>query len=807
MRKDLQDITLWEKELGLLSINLEPKKPMDNKKVLLLNGSSGNFCLDVGTSPKVDPKVLSWSSNVDFYFSVDKLNTNILSWDNQYHSIYSNQSIQNNITQFYNLIKNFKILKEYSVINHSINILRIIREYTGKKFDNFTLDAFLLVLLSSKMECDVFENENFKLINLDNTDFINFLKKNKDNFEKIKEKFLKGNRIDIKPKLDLLFYHAIGQVFQEVSLNIEVENTQQQTLFDDDRSKYTTYKPIQFTSFYTPSYIARHIVEEAINNFVRNKNLKLIKKIKILDPACGSGEFFKEAIHQLRRKGFNGLIDIYGYDISENAVKMTKFALNMEIEFDKNIRFNIIQIDSLKTDWTKDVDFILMNPPFQMWEILNPEQQELIRQKTSKIFTGRFNLAGTFFYLSINSLSPDGVLGAVLPTFLWDGKSYIYLREFALKNGNFRIIGKLGSQDLFLDAMTDASIIIFDKISSKLKSDTTIIWTSFYRGISEEALKTYRIIRDNPKPYNNEANDISIYKASIKNESNLLPISYNAFRLRNNLEKRFKSISKIFNLYTGVITGLNKAFILDKNEKGILPKIEQNYFKPAATNDSIIDGALLDNYFVFFPYSKKSIKNITELKTKLSYYYKMYLFPNKQKLENRENVTKWWELTRQRNLDMMLKPKIITKKFGGLGSFAFDEFGRYVVVEGSILQFSDNYIDKISLTEYSEKDFYFAYLAYFSMPILKVIFEGISKQLAGGQWYYLTIKYLNNMKIFDLLDLIEIEKNYNNDKENLDNQLLRRLITIGQSISYDKSIESFDLELDGIQKSIFWFFQ
>ncbi len=108
--------------------------------------------------------------------------------------------------------------------------------------------------------------------------------------------------------------------------------------------------------YYTPKYIVDYIVENTIGKLVKNKNPKDIEKIKIVDPACGSGSFLIGAYQYLlnwhlqyyiktppQKKKDNPLTpdgnlttaekkrillnNIYGVDIDAQAVEVTKLNL------------------------------------------------------------------------------------------------------------------------------------------------------------------------------------------------------------------------------------------------------------------------------------------------------------------------------------------------------------------------------------------------------------------------------------------------------------------------------------------------
>lgn len=121
--------------------------------------------------------------------------------------------------------------------------------------------------------------------------------------------------------------------------------------------------------YYTPTYIVNYIVENTVGKLLENKNLKDISKIKVLDPACGSGSFLigafqyllnwhlkqytvntsttkkilaskQPAIYQVSNGGYLLttaekkrilLNNIYGVDIDSQAVEVTKLSLLLKV--------------------------------------------------------------------------------------------------------------------------------------------------------------------------------------------------------------------------------------------------------------------------------------------------------------------------------------------------------------------------------------------------------------------------------------------------------------------------------------------
>jgi type I restriction-modification system DNA methylase subunit len=114
--------------------------------------------------------------------------------------------------------------------------------------------------------------------------------------------------------------------------------------------------------YYTPEYIVNYIVQNTVGKLCENKTPRQIEKLKILDPACGSGSFLigayqylldyhrdyyakepskhKKVIYQGKGKQWFLTIDekkrillnnIYGVDIDTQAAEVTKLSLLLKV--------------------------------------------------------------------------------------------------------------------------------------------------------------------------------------------------------------------------------------------------------------------------------------------------------------------------------------------------------------------------------------------------------------------------------------------------------------------------------------------
>src|SRR5690606_17498703 len=122
--------------------------------------------------------------------------------------------------------------------------------------------------------------------------------------------------------------------------------------------------------------------------------------LQILDPACGSAEFLREILRQLKINNYQGKVEITGWDISEIACEMSRFVLNYEnlSEWNGEVKINIILKDSLTYDWSieKEKDIVLLNPPFRAYENQGDNKQ-LILKELKGIAKGQPDMAAAFW--------------------------------------------------------------------------------------------------------------------------------------------------------------------------------------------------------------------------------------------------------------------------------------------------------------------------------------------------------------------------------------------------------------------------
>jgi type I restriction-modification system DNA methylase subunit len=263
--------------------------------------------------------------------------------------------------------------------------------------------------------------------------------------------------------------------------------------------------------YYTPTYIVDYIVRNTLGEAL--KQGKEIDKIKVLDPACGSGsflikafdifsEFWKKKIgeEKFNREIKNSILtnNLYGVDLDPKAVEIAQLNLFLKIgekgELPK-LRENIKNGNSLIDDdtisakafkWEKEFediikegrfDIIIGNPPYGSKKILSEEEKKFIKNKHK--FIGSNDTAEMFIEKSFNLLKRNGYFGFIIPKPLTYITSWNQIREFLLTKDIKSIIDvSKAFKDVLLEQViicvknspnTNSDILVGDVVNDKIK--------------------------------------------------------------------------------------------------------------------------------------------------------------------------------------------------------------------------------------------------------------------------------------------------------------------------------------------------
>ncbi|MEY8606213.1 MULTISPECIES: HsdM family class I SAM-dependent methyltransferase [Bacteroidales] len=726
---DLRDIKHWRRSFGVYPINVKANTP---SQYALLTGGVGDFCLDV--SPELDKRNfdrIAWSLNTKNYIAVGNDDVKIYNWLKDGVESIEKRYVENNIDKFYKYILSSSYATVNDVIPFIISLFRKMRNLTHE--DRAPLEAlnYLYILLLSLSYDDVntidFESYGISRVQLP------------EGFDLFIDDVRSGVK-QIKPDLDIILRHCSGPIFQEAHRIVDTFFSERD-LFGDVSNKLISSLSDYSSTYYTPQYVARTIVEQCLRNIDINQ-----PNLCIFDPACGSGEFLVEILKQLHGLNYHGNITIKGWDKSECGINTTYFLLKFAQKEYWRERLSIclrVVDDSLIEEWDNDIDIILMNPPYKAWELLNKEERGIVSDVFPFDIT-KPNLAIPFLYKAFHSLKDSGMLGCVLPSAFFTSDNYVPIRTELNELHSSKLVGKLGNY-VFESALTDVSIYVGQK---KQGLDfTTLLWCNNEKGIVPKALCALRRMQDANLP-EIDKKGYSIYQPDMYPDINdsWKVVSKSDYNLRLKLSELLRSgllvpLQTIFTVKQGIRTGDNRTFIISKEQYEGLDKTEQRYYRPSIDNGAILNGQIAIKNYVWFPYDERGLLIQTEeqLQSEAPDSYRRFL-PIKVKLAGRKSIPNkdhWWILSRHRDWLLKSETRIVSTEFGSAKSFALDVDGIYVIERGHAW---------IPKRKFSEDDYYF-YLAFFSSSTFEKMLSIYSTQLAGGNVYDLSAKFTNQIPI------------------------------------------------------------
>jgi type I restriction-modification system DNA methylase subunit len=727
------DLIYWRDNLGVLPVNLEHNQDENMRKYAMLDGDINNFALAfIDIYDDDECRNAAWSANMRNYVIVhnDKVILNRTSSKTKEEYGYS--LVKDNLYSFYKYLS-FKQEEPTSIVNFLMEeygkIRSALREVNGEGI-SLTALLYMLTSVKHKITKDNLEENGLP----DNTiDIISTIKDNSLIGQIIEE--VKKGTDGLKPDITLLLRHASGRLFEEA--NFVASFPAQMSLFPSNELKYS-YDPRTTGAFYTPTYIARSVVEYALNNI----DLKGKQEITIFDPASGSGEFIVESLRQLKSSGYNGNVNIIGYDISLSAKIIANYVLTFEaLEWGDKLTFKIEQKDSIKEDWPK-VDIIFMNPPYSSWDQMDKGYYPYIRERLG-IKKGRPNMASLFYHKAVRSLKEGGVVGCVMPTTFLYSSFTEPIRNSSLEYARPIAIARLGNF-VFARAYVDVCAVIAK--NSTATDSTAMVWTKNVDNVVPETLRQMRKSIYNQKTICDDPH-FSFYNeklSEIKDKNVWMPLSSEMHKKKISLEMKvdldiFTRVGKIFDVMQGARTGANKYFKVSKVEYKNFTANEKKYFRPAIDSSSLQGNILSISNYLFFPYDENGVTINSEesLKRECPNFYSIVSPHKNELLGRRDTGDRWWLLSCPREWQYKKGQKLVSGEFGNAKNFTIDDTGDFVVERGCYWK----------PLEEMDKDKILFYFGIFSSFYFNELLEIYSRQLAGGYWYGLSKKFVKDIPL------------------------------------------------------------
>ncbi len=572
----------------------------------------------------------------------------------------------------------------------------------------------------------------------------------------------------------------LGHIFEQSVTDLEelkAETAGQE--YDNKKGKRKTQGV-----FYTPAWVTQYIAEVAIGGYLNRKEEELrdrfqfnsfsapetnpqrkteikfwetyrdevLKKTRIIDPACGSGAFLIAAFDYLIRQyerinqalialghisTQTSLIDLdksilsnnlYGVDLLSESVEITKLSLWLKTAakgktltyLDNNIKVGNSIVDDSSIverafDWQSEFpqifaeggfDVVIGNPPYVRQKLFSALKPYL--QKNYKSYHGMADLYTYFYEKGLNILKSGGILSYIVAN-KWLKSGYGEpLRNFFAYQSVLEQIIDFGHAPIFEDADTFPCIVTIRKAVENIDKD----------------IRPEIIVK--PEPYSS-VNICSVPRDKLANinlaqylKENSSKIKWsrftaNAWSLENTeIEELMNKIKQIgINLkdfagikpYWGILTGCNEVFLIDEATKNSLVKADiksSEIIKPFLRGQDIKRWhPQWENRWMIFTRRGIDIDKYPAIKSYLNN-YRQQLEPRPKQWDEikdgkwtgrKTGNYKWYEI--QDTIDyweLFEKPKIIYQEIQFHPSYSYDENGYLTNNKAFILPKPDLYI-------------------------------------------------------------------------------------------------------------------
>jgi len=248
------------------------------------------------------------------------------------------------------------------------------------------------------------------------------------------------------PKIKPIFTKELiiqGKVISVIRSFDELkEKIKEKEEFTEATIRYMEETDIEYRKSLGQYFTPRSIREALLSKLPTN-----IKNPKILDPACGTGEFLITA-----KKYFKNP-QLFGWDIDKKLVGIAKKVVP---------EANFKQLDALLNEDYNKYDFVIGNPPY--FEFTPSEN---IRKKFGSIINGRLNIFSLFIYQGLKWLKEGGYLAYVVPPSMNNGAYFLKLRKFIVENSNIEYLHILDNPKIFRGALQSTMLLILKKGKNK----------------------------------------------------------------------------------------------------------------------------------------------------------------------------------------------------------------------------------------------------------------------------------------------------------------------------------------------------
>ena len=597
--------------------------------------------------------------------------------------------------------------------------------------------------------------------------------------------------------------------------------------------------------YYTPPYIVKYIVDETLNPLLKGKTPNQVSKLKIVDPACGSGSFllgayqklldwhlkyYSEMMNPPKNVIYGGSVkrltikekkrilvnNIYGVDIDSQAVEVTKLSLLLKVLEDTNkdtlevqqklipervlpylgdnikcgnslISTDILEQEELSSEEIEDIN------PFD-WEYEFPEI----------FFEGGFDaVIGNPPYFNIDTWGTKSKKKKYIKNnykSVWADKTDILF--YFINKANEVSKNKVGFiiSNAFLFAAKAEKLRNYILDNTKIKTIVNFEKFMVFKGASittsiilldksSRTNKTNAIGLENKHYTEKELleiinDDKNYFKVELE-KNNVFPIKTNEImKINRKIDANKPILKDLFFIGKGMETGRNNIYSFKEK-----PDFPDELLKLRISAKDCKKYYLNENVGDYVLY----IEDFEDFK-ELSDNVKNYLKSNKKELMKRGTVKNeghcWWKFNRALHKEQYDKQRIFTNYRNKTNEFALDENKEFIGFTNTTVIFDTN--DKLNIKYL---------LVLLNSNVLTFRYQSIAKQTGNGSYEYfengiakLPIPEISIEEQQTFIELADKMIELNKELESCKTPQEKRLIEI-QIVKTDKKINQLVYDL------------
>jgi type II restriction/modification system DNA methylase subunit YeeA len=342
-------------------------------------------------------------------------------------------------------------------------------------------------------------------------------------------------------------------------------------------------------------------------------------------------------------------------------------------------------------------NIVIANPPYVRQE--NITYKDLLKKSGCKIFNSTSDLYTYFYELAYKLLSENGIATLITSNKWLRAKYGTKLRQFLKQNTKLQILIDFGGYKVFKSSTVDTNIILF--IKAKPEPGHSFNYVNIPANLKPESLSQFL--------YNN----MQTIQQNTLEASSWTLADNSILNLKTKIEKVGKPLKDWdVNIYRGVLTGCNEAFIIDTPTKETICKADpksQEILKP------VLRGRDIHKYYYewaglwlisTFPSLHIDIDKYPEVKNYLNSFGKK-LEQSGEKGCRKKTNNKWFET--QDNIayyNEFNKNKIIWPEIRLNGSFTYDT-KQFYTNQTAYIMTGENLIYILAILNSKLFDFYF----------------------------------------------------------------------------------------------------